>query len=144
MFFRLENKCAFGRSRVTNLKPRNIATHKISDWPWRRPSSNCAQVTEDLRRPSVRHAVCDAGVLVAGEAETDEPLAVELSCHLFQERHSPPVVLDQAIVIGKDVYNALLNTSGRKMKRYSPDNVMVQRCHRRLISRLRKHPFLMC
>jgi len=35
----------------------------------------------------------DVGVLVAGEAKADEPLAVELLRCLLQQRHPPPVVL---------------------------------------------------
>ena len=58
--------------------------------------------------PTLRHAVGDAGVLVAGEAEADEPLAIELPRRLLQQRHPPPVVLDQVVVGGEDVGNALL------------------------------------
>ena len=51
-------------------------------------------------------AIDDTRVLVAGEAEADEPLAVELPRRLLQQRHPPPVVLDQVVVGGEDVGDA--------------------------------------
>src|SRR5204863_9888082 len=58
--------------------------------------------------PAFRHAVNSAGVLVAREAEADEPLAVELPPCLLQQRHPPPVVLDQVVVGGENLANAAL------------------------------------
>ena len=40
-------------------------------------------------------------VLVAGEAELDEPLAVEVLRHLLQNLDPPQVVLDQ-VVVGRE------------------------------------------
>src|SRR5207302_2027706 len=58
--------------------------------------------------PPFRHAAGYASVLVAGEAEADEPLAVELPRRLLQDGHPPPVVLDQVVVGGEDIGDALL------------------------------------
>ena len=50
-----------------------------------------------LRNPA-EGGIGKAGVLVAGEAELDKPLAVEVLCHLLQNLDPPKVVLDQVIV----------------------------------------------
>ena len=57
----------------------------------------------------LRHAVHDAGVLVAGEAEADQPLAVQLQRRFLQQRHPPAVVLDQVVVGGENIGDALLD-----------------------------------
>ena len=59
----------------------------------------------DCRRllPPFRHPVGDGVVFVAGEAEANEPLLVELPRRLLQQPHPPPVVLDQVVVGGEDV-----------------------------------------
>jgi hypothetical protein len=52
----------------------------------------------------------DAGVVfVAGEAEVDEPLAVEGAGHRLQNRDAPLVVLDEFVVGRQDARDALLN-----------------------------------
>src|SRR6266699_732744 len=59
--------------------------------------------------PSLRHAVHDASVFMAREAKAYEPLAIEPPRGILQERHPPPVVLDQVVVGGNDRYYATLN-----------------------------------
>ena len=49
-----------------------------------------------------RHAVDDLDLFVAGEAEVDEPLAVEQPSSLLQQHNTPSVVLDQFVVGGED------------------------------------------
>ena len=61
-----------------------------------------AKITDATLLPTLRHAVGDTGVLMAGEAEAYEPLAVKLPRCLFQECHPPPVVLNQVVVGGED------------------------------------------
>src|SRR3569832_71288 len=63
--------------------------------------------------PTLRNAFGDGGMFMAGEAEEDEPLAVELPRRVFQQRHPPPVVFDQIVVGGKNVGDALLFGEGR-------------------------------
>src|SRR5450830_618546 len=45
---------------------------------------------------------------MAGEAEADEPLLVEATGHLLQNRDAPRVVLDQVVVGGEDGGDAAL------------------------------------
>jgi hypothetical protein len=52
--------------------------------------------------PALGQAVDDLDVLMAGEAEVDEPLAVEQPRRLLQQRNPPSVVLDQVVVGGED------------------------------------------
>jgi hypothetical protein len=51
---------------------------------------------------------------MAGEAQADEPLAVELPRRLLQQRHPPPVVLDQVVERGEDGARAPLRPQARK------------------------------
>ena len=51
-------------------------------------------------RPSLGQTINDLGVLMAREAEVDEPLAVEHPRRFLQQRYPPPVVLDQVVVRG--------------------------------------------
>src|SRR5215813_2403876 len=67
--------------------------------------------------PPFRHAMGDVGVFVAGEAEAGEPLAVKLPRCLLQQRYPPLVVLDQGVVGGEDVSNAVLNLDWWKSDR---------------------------
>ena len=69
-----------------------------------------SQPGKRLTLPPLRHAVGDAGVLVAGEAEADEPLAVELARRLLQQPHPSPVVLDQVVVAPERTCDPQLNT----------------------------------
>jgi hypothetical protein len=63
--------------------------------------------------PSLRRAVGDAGVFVAGEAEADEPFSVKLSRCILQQRHPPPIVLDQVVVGGEDFSDSPLFINAR-------------------------------
>ena len=50
-------------------------------------------------------------VLVAGEAEVDEPLAVDRPRHLLQHLNPPPVVLDQVVERAEDRCDRLLGST---------------------------------
>jgi hypothetical protein len=52
-------------------------------------------------------------VLVAGEAEVDEPLAVEGAGHRLQDLDAPLAVFDQVVVGGEDAGDAALNRERR-------------------------------
>ena len=52
--------------------------------------------------PPPRDAVFELGGFVAGEAEADEPLLVEVLRHLLQHLDPPVVDLDQVVVGGED------------------------------------------
>ena len=58
------------------------------------------------RRPSPRDRaegrVDEGGVLVAGVAEVDEPLAVDRPRHLLQHLNPPPIVLNQVVEGAED------------------------------------------
>ena len=56
----------------------------------------------------------EAGVLVAGEAELDEPFAVEVLGHLFQYLDPPQVVLDQVVVGREDGGDFALSVNRRE------------------------------
>ncbi len=43
------------------------------------------------------------GVFVTGEAETDEPLFVQMPCRRFQQLHPTTIVLDQIVVGCEDL-----------------------------------------
>ena len=63
--------------------------------------------------PPLGEAVDDLDVFVAGEAEVDEPLAVEQPRRLLQQDNPPPVGLDQIVIGGEDVGDLLLHFDGR-------------------------------
>lgn len=48
-------------------------------------------------------------MFVAREAESDEPFLVEFPRRLLQQRHPPPVVLNQVVVGGKRFDDSFLN-----------------------------------
>lgn len=54
--------------------------------------------------------------LMAGEAEVDEPLAVEPAGHLLQDLDAPLAVLDQVVVGGEDAGDAALDGEGGTRK----------------------------
>ena len=58
------------------------------------------QLGESSERPSLGHTFDELGVLVAGKAHADEPLAVEFLSHLFEQGDAALVCLDQ-IVVGR-------------------------------------------
>ena len=70
-----------------------------------RNRSNFSNFSDTLHLPPLRNpaegGIDEAGVLVAGEAELDEPLAVEVLRHLLQNLDPPQVVLDQ-VVVGRE------------------------------------------
>jgi len=53
--------------------------------------------------PPLRHAIDDAGVLVAREAKADEPLAMQQPRRFFQQRHPVEIVFNQ-VVVGETKY----------------------------------------
>src|SRR5436309_12704949 len=87
-----------------------------------------------MRIPRLWCAVDDASVLVAGEAEADEPLAIELPRRVLQQRHSPPVVLDQVVVGREDVGDAILNLRIRTPHLDLMENVSVHPRHGGLVA----------
>src|SRR5262245_16106015 len=66
-------------------------------------------IIERCALPAFRHAVDDAGMLVARKAEADEPFPIKLSHRFFQQFHPPPVILDQVVVRGEDIRDLLLS-----------------------------------
>ena len=70
-------------------------------------------IAERLHLPPLRNLAerrGDAGVVfVAGEAEVDEPLAVEGAGHRLQNLDAPLAVLDQLVVGRQDARDALLD-----------------------------------
>ena len=67
-----------------------------------------------LHLPPLRNlaegGIGEAGVLVAGEAELDEPLAVEVLRHRLQNLYPPQVILDQ-VVVGREYRHNFALTS---------------------------------
>jgi hypothetical protein len=66
-----------------------------------------------LRNPP-DFGVDERHVLVAGEAEVDEPLLVQRPRHLLQDRDPPRVVLDQVVIGREDRGDPLLNIQWRQ------------------------------
>src|SRR5262249_39139331 len=58
---------------------------------------------------------------MAGETKADEPLPVKLLRCLLQQRHPPPVIVDQIIVGREDVGDATLNGLWGKAENEIPD-----------------------
>jgi hypothetical protein len=56
---------------------------------------------------------------MAGEAEVDEPLAVETAGHLLKDLDAPLAVLDQVVVGGEDAGDAALDGEWRDINLYS-------------------------
>jgi len=52
---------------------------------------------------------------MAGEAQADEPLAVEFLGHLFQNGNTAVVVFNEVVVGGKDRCDLVLNRLDRKL-----------------------------
>ena len=59
-------------------------------------SLSCLQLPPFRNRPERR--IDERDFFVSGEAEVDEPLAVERAGHLFQNLDAPLVVFDQIVV----------------------------------------------
>src|SRR5258708_7379729 len=76
-----------------------------------------AYLAENPALPSLREAVDDPCMFVAGEAEADEPLAVKQARRLLQQRHPPSVVRDQVIVGRKDTDDHLLHATRWNVQR---------------------------
>jgi hypothetical protein len=68
---------------------------------------------------------------MAGEAEVDEPLAVEPAGHLFQDLDAPLAILDQVVVGGEDGGDAALDGKGGPQYGNSMNVVPVERRVRR-------------
>ena len=66
--------------------------------------------------PPHRNTVNNLDVFVTGEAKVDEPFTVKESSRLLQQRNSPPVVLHQIVVGGKDVGDIFLYDRRRHWK----------------------------
>src|SRR5205814_7669393 len=101
--------------------PSRLMNHHAIDWEVRQLHRPVVNFIREFRRwidvhcvwrgnslPSFGHAIGDTGVLVAGKSKADEPLAIELPPCLLQQRHPPPVVLDQVVVGGENLANAAL------------------------------------
>lgn len=90
-----------------------FSTEKL--WTYRLFASRCCvsilcryQISQTDMFPSLRHAVDGLRAGVAGKAEPDEPLAVNLSCCPFENCNPPPVILDEVIVGGEYVGDVAL------------------------------------
>src|SRR5947209_19653682 len=100
---------------VRGLDERDITTVVVGLPGARRLSCyHLAKVAYSAIVPPLGYAVGSAGVLVAGETEADEPLAIELSGRLLQQRQPPPVVIDEVVVGGEGVGDALLYNDQRR------------------------------
>ena len=67
-------------------------------------------------------------VLVAGEAEVDEPLAVEGAGHRLQNLDAPLAILDQIVVGRQDARDALLGGEGGEVKVLTFDPQVILSC----------------
>ena len=76
-------------------------------------------------RNRAQRRIDELDVLVAGEAEVDEPLAVDRLRHLLQDLDAPGVVLDQVVVGREDVGDPALDVEGwerdREVSKYAQD-----------------------
>ena len=93
-------------SRETLLNVRGFCRGRVAP-------TDVSDVTELLHLPPLRNLPerrGDAGVVfVAGEAEVDEPLAVEGAGHRLQNPDAPLAVLDQLVVGRQDAGDAALH-----------------------------------
>ena len=64
-------------------------------------------------------------LFVAGEAEVDEPLAVEQPSRFLQQRNPPPVVLDQVVVGGEDTGYAVFVKLLSGARTFTDENVLL-------------------
>ena len=75
-------------------------------------------VAEELHLPALGNVAEGGGdarqLFVAGEAEVDEPLAVEGAGHRLQNPDAPLTVLHQLVVGRQDARNPPLHRQGRK------------------------------
>ena len=62
---------------------------------------------------------------MAGEAEVDEPLAVEPAGHFLQDSDAPLTVLDQVVVGGEDAGDAALGGEGRVSNWHTTENASI-------------------
>ncbi len=61
---------------------------------------------------------------MAGEAEVDEPLAVEPAGHLLQDLDAPLAVLDQVVVGGEDAGDAALDGEWREAWHWQASHIL--------------------
>ena len=73
------------------------------------PLHNLYYIVQRTALPPHGESIGNLDVLVTGEPEVNEPLAVEQTSSLLQQRNPPPIVLNQIIVGRRDVDHALLN-----------------------------------
>ena len=69
---------------------------------------NLNYIAQSTPLPPLGEAVDDLDMFVAGEPEANEPLAVEKTRRLLQQRNSPAVIFDQVVVVGEDGCDVIL------------------------------------
>jgi hypothetical protein len=70
--------------------------------------ARATEIGECLDSPPLGQAINDLDVFMAGEAEVDEPLAVEHPRRLLQQHDPLPVILDEVVIGGEDRDHPLL------------------------------------